>query len=200
MLTTIVVGGPPRPWADLGIAIDPHAEVEVEVTIAGLRLIIDPTFSRGMISWGGENVTVSDIDGIPTMATDAPDGDTPGGLLSVLAWDHIVVMTNDLTRTCAAIEAATHSPLKRIREAGAIRQGFHRWGRTIVEVVESSQVTDEQAHLWGLVWTVDDLDLEIARLGPELISQPKSAVQPGRRIATLRATAGLGVPVALMSA
>lgn len=199
MLTTLTVGGPIRPWAELGIPVDPRSEVEVEVTIAGLRLVIDPTFSPGMISWGGENVTLSDIDGIPTSAVDAPDGETPGGLLSVVAWDHIVVMTNDLTRTCAAIEVATHSPLKRIREAGAIRQGFHRWGRTIVEVVETSQVTDDMSHLWGMVWTVADLDAEVARLGPDRISQPKPAVQAGRRIATVRSVAGLGVPVALMT-
>jgi hypothetical protein len=36
-------------------------------------------------------------------------------------------------------------------------------------------------------------------LGPTLVSAPKPAVQPGRWIATVRAEAGLSVPLALMS-
>jgi hypothetical protein len=196
MLTTLTVGGPVQPWIDFGLPVDARSEV----VVAGLRLIIDPDRPPGLVAWAGEGVLVSDIDGIPTGMRDAPGDDTPGSLLSVMAWDHVVVMTNDLERTCAAIEACTHAPLKRIREAGPIRQGFHRWGRTIIEVVESSQVTAGSAALWGLVWTVADLDAEVERLGPDRISPPKAAVQPGRRIATVRASAGLGVPVALMSA
>jgi hypothetical protein len=45
---------------------------------------------------------------------------------------------------------------------------------------------------------VADLDATAALLG-DLLGAPKVAVQPGRRIATVRADAGLGVPVAFMS-
>jgi hypothetical protein len=38
-----------------------------------------------------------------------------------------------------------------------------------------------------------------AALGPEVISLPKQAVQPGRSIATFRQGAGLGLPTALMT-
>jgi hypothetical protein len=31
------------------------------------------------------------------------------------------------------------------------------------------------------------------------VSEPKDAVQPGRRISTVKASAGLGIPVALMT-
>jgi hypothetical protein len=196
MLTTLTVGGPVQPWIDLGLAVDARSQV----VVAGLRLVIDPASQPGLVSWGGEGVADGAIDGIPTESRDAPGDESPGSALSVLAWDHVVVMTADLERTCAAIEAATRSPLKRIRDAGPIRQGFHRWGRTIIEVVESSQVTSPSASLWGLVWTVADLDAEVERLGPDRISPPKPAVQPGRRIATVRTAAGLGVAVALMSA
>ena len=46
---------------------------------------------------------------------------------------------------------------------------------------------------------VEDLDVAVSALGPELISAAKAAVQPGRSIATVRDEAGLGLPVALMT-
>ncbi|MFM7962382.1 MAG: hypothetical protein ACKPBF_00195, partial [Actinomycetota bacterium] len=55
------------------------------------------------------------------------------------------------------------------------------------------------ATYWGFVVTVADLDAAIAHLGPDVIGAAKPAVQPGRRIATVRSGAGLGVPLALMS-
>jgi hypothetical protein len=45
---------------------------------------------------------------------------------------------------------------------------------------------------------VTDLDAAAARLGDGL-GTPRDAVQPGRRIATARGAAGLGVPLALMT-
>jgi len=50
-----------------------------------------------------------------------------------------------------------------------------------------------------LVINVDDLDAACALLGPERVSEPKDAVQPGRRIATIRSQVGLGTAVALMT-
>jgi hypothetical protein len=43
-----------------------------------------------------------------------------------------------------------------------------------------------------------DLDRTVARLGKH-VSEIREAVQPGRRIATVRRSAGLAVAVALMS-
>ena len=89
------------------------------------------------------------------------------------------------------------------RKPTAVRQAFHRFadqgGRrgSIIEIVESDRVRSPA--LFGLVLNVADLDAAAARLGPELVSAPKPAVQPGRRIATVRAGAGLGVALALMS-
>jgi hypothetical protein len=44
-----------------------------------------------------------------------------------------------------------------------------------------------------------DLDATVAFLG-DGVSEARDAVQPGRRIATLRRSAGLALPVALMTA
>ncbi|HEY8865706.1 MAG TPA: hypothetical protein VIM22_02145, partial [Solirubrobacteraceae bacterium] len=54
------------------------------------------------------------------------------------------------------------------------------------------------ATFWGLVVVVGDLDAAVATLG-DRVGTPRQAVQPGRRIATLRGEAGLGVPVAFMT-
>lgn len=43
-----------------------------------------------------------------------------------------------------------------------------------------------------------DLEATVAGLG-DRVSEIRDAVQPGRRIATLRRAAGLSVPIALMS-
>jgi hypothetical protein len=115
--------------------------------------------------------------------------------------DHVVVLTSDLERTSEAITAATGCELKRIREVGAMRQGFHRIGRggLIVELVERPDLPDGPASFWGLVVIVDDIDAACELIGPDRISAPKDAVQPGRRIATVRADVGLGLPLALMT-
>ncbi len=115
--------------------------------------------------------------------------------------DHVVIFTNDMDSVSGAIEAATGCERKRVREAGSMRQGFHRIGRggLIVEVVEHADRAGA-AEMWGLVMVVDDLDKACELLGTDLVSDPKDAVQPGRRIATIRRSAGLGTAVALMSA
>ena len=45
---------------------------------------------------------------------------------------------------------------------------------------------------------MEDLEAAAAHLG-EHVGRIKDAVQPGRRIATVRDSAGLGLPVALMT-
>ena len=46
---------------------------------------------------------------------------------------------------------------------------------------------------------VDDLDAAVASFSEGHVSEPRPAVQEGRRIATVRRDAGLGLPVALMT-
>lgn len=152
----------------------------------------------------GINASIGDIDGVPVVVGPreaAPLTDHPVAALSL---DHVVINTDDLERTCEAIAETLDSPLKRVREFGEIRQGFHRVGpdrvdSLIVEVVERPDAPAATSSLWGLVLIVEDIDAACHSLGPELIGNPKGAVQPGRQIATIRPEARLGVPVALMS-
>jgi hypothetical protein len=127
----------------------------------------------------------------------------------IVAIDHLVAMTPNLDRSVEALQRAGLD-LRRIREqptpAGAPRQAFFRLGEVILEVVQEPQDVlaarpdgaDGRARFWGLALLSDDLELTVARLG-EQVSEIRAAVQPGRRIATLRRSAGLAMPVALMS-
>jgi hypothetical protein len=200
--------------AELVIAADATAWERIGLTVVGgvarigtVRLrFVAPHEGHGIVSWGlaglpveaGE-LALSTIDGVPTFVAAPSSEQAPQHPLGVVGFDHIVVMTSSLERTCSAIEAVTGEPLKRVREAGPIRQGFHRLGEVVVEVVESSQHTAGHAQLWGLVWNVADIHEAAAGLGPEIVSLPKAAVQPGRLISSFRESVGLGVPVAMMS-
>lgn len=189
------VSSPVEPWQRLGLDV-----VDGVARIGGVVLrFVDG--HDGLVGWGIADAAteVPDIDGLATFAAVPPEGHVPHHRLRVLGFDHVVVMTSSLERTCGAIEQATGAELRRIREAGAIRQGFHRMGEVIVEVVESAQVASSSASFWGFVWNVDDLHEVCETLGPEVIGLPKPAVQSGRYIATVRNGVGLGLPLALMT-
>ena len=114
------------------------------------------------------------------------------------AVDHVVVATEPLARTCGAIADATGAALKQVREVGALRQGFHRVGGLVVEVVEQRRPPGRTGHLWGCVLS-SRTSMPPELLGDDALGEPRDAVQPGRRIATVRDAVGLGVPVALMT-
>ena len=199
----IVVRSSPEPWVAIGLSV-----VDDVAQIGGILLRFEPAAADqpvAIAAWvlDGAPTKPASIDGLPTRHIDG--GTRPAAVdgtahpLGVVSFDHLVVMTDSLDRTCGAIEAATGEPLKRVREVGQIRQGFHRFGELIVEVVETRSATADHAALWGFVFVVDDIHGAADRLGPELISLPKAAVQPGRFIASFRPEAGLGLPIALMS-
>jgi len=205
----LVVGGAVEPWTQLGFTVVDVDEHGATIPLFGTGIRVDPTASPGIARWQvsglpgqpGSTGSVLDVDGLVTEVV-APASpvlvEHPSGAIGL---DHVVVSTNDLDRTCRAIEEATGAALRRIREVGAIRQGFHRLGSggLIVEVVEHAGLADGPASFWGLVVNVEDLDAMASRLGPDVVGDVKPAVQPGRKIATVREDVGLGLPVALMT-
>ena len=80
------------------------------------------------------------------------------------------------------------------------RQDFFWLGDVILELVGVEGVEGAgDAAFWGLALECDDLDLAARRLG-EGLGTVEDAVQPGRRIATVRTRElGISVPIALMS-
>jgi hypothetical protein len=164
----------------------------------------------GILGWSLRGIASVELDGLPTSSSQSPPPppppDHPNGAIAI---DHVVVMSPALDRTVAALRAAGLD-LRRVREqptpAGAPRQAFFRLGEEILEVIQEPDAVlerdggpDRPARLWGLALRVQDLDRTLAALAPH-VSPARPAVQPGRRIATVRRSAGLAVPVALMSA
>jgi hypothetical protein len=201
----LMIADEPAAWAALGFAVDDDVCVvgDVRVRLAGRAA------GRGLVGWALRDVAGTDLDGLPTTRSEAPPPEpAPPHPNGVVAFDHVVAITPALDRTVAALQAAGLD-LRRIRDeptpAGAPRQAFFRLGAVILEVVQEPAEAiergggpDRPAVFWGLALRADDLDATVARLG-EHVSEPRAAVQPGRRIATLRRSAGLALPVALIT-
>ena len=196
----LLVRSPIEPWQRVGLRVE-----DGRSWIGGtcIRFVDDgPGSQPGIVGWTlvGSPLSPSTIDGLATSYLDEIDPQSWDHALGATSFDHVVVNTSSIERTCGEIERVTGEPLKRIRDAGpSIRQGFHRLGSMIVEVVESPRSTGDVAWFWGFVLVVDDLFEAAERLGPDVMSMPKQAVQPGRLIASFRAEVGLGLPIALMS-
>ena len=170
--------------------------------VGTIRLRFGAPGGSGIAGWRVRGLADGDLDGLSTAGSDAPPrAPAPAAAhpLGAVAVDHVVVATPDLERTIAACRAAGLG-LRRVREAGpTARQGFFVVGDAVLEVVGPAERDgDGPASFWGLVLVVEDLDAAAERLGP-LLGAPRDAVQPGRRIATVRREAGLGTAVALIT-
>jgi hypothetical protein len=185
-------------WERLGFAVGAGGVCHV----AGVDLeLVGSGEGRGLVGWRIEGVHGgAELDGLPPAgggretAAGAPVAH-PNGALAV---DHVVAATPDVDRTLRALAAAGLEP-RRVRESGQARQAFYVLRTALLEVAgPPTPSADGPAHLWGLVVVVEDLEALAERLGDEL-GTIRDAVQPGRRIATLRHTAGLSTAVAFLT-
>lgn len=183
VLSAIQVAADPSAWAVAGFSL-----VGQTLDVGGVVIEFGEG-EGGIVGW-----TLTDAE--PTR-----DGSTAhaNGVIEI---DHVVMLTPQLERTIADVER-DGIELKRLREGetgmGTYRQAFFRVGRPILEVVEArSMEPHEPARFWGITFTTADIDAAAELLG-ERLGRVKDAVQPGRRIATVRKEAGLGLPVALIS-
>jgi hypothetical protein len=201
----ITIADDPASWADLGFAVEGE-----RCQIAGVSLrLAGRDRGEGVLGWSLREIDSEDLDGLPTTRSErpalAPALPHPNGVVSI---DHVVAVSPAFERSIAAMQAAGLD-LRRVREeptaAGAPRQAFFKLGREILELIqEPEEVVAEQGgperpvRFWGLALLVDDIDETVARLG-ERAQPARPAVQPGRRISTLRRSAGLAIPLALMT-
>ncbi len=192
-------------WSALGFRLADDACVIGSVSLR----FADSGAGSGIVGWSLRELASTELDGLATTSVAgeprAPVSAHPNGVIAI---DHVVVMSPLLMRSVEALQGAGLD-LRRIREeptpAGAPRQAFFRVGEAILEVVQEPEEVvartggaDRPARFWGLALLVEDLDATCAAIAPHA-GEPRAAVQPGRRIATVRRSAGLSVPLALMS-
>ncbi len=203
-LDELTVADTPEAWRALGFGVDGDVCVVGDTRI---RLAAGDG-GQGIVGWSLRDIESAELDGLRATRSDRPPpSERPAHPNGVTALDHVVAITPALERTVAALEGAGLD-LRRIREeptpAGAPRQAFFRLGAVILEVVQEPQEAieraggDHPAFFWGLAFVAPDLDATVAELG-DRVSEIRAAVQPGRRIATLSRSAGLAVPIALMT-
>jgi hypothetical protein len=202
----LTVADQPEAWAALGFAVEDDICIvgDVRIRLAGEG----EGAGRGLSRWSLRGVESTELDGLATIHSDRPPPVKrqahPNGVEGL---DHVVAITPALERTVEALQGAGLD-LRRIREeptpAGAPRQAFFRLGATILEVIQEPPEAveraggDHPAFFWGLALSAPELERTVAALGDN-VSEVRDAVQPGRRIATLRRSAGLALPVALIT-
>jgi hypothetical protein len=193
-IAALRIAAEPAAWRTFGVPLDGAGHVAVG---GGGRGGPPPPGETGIAGWGWRGLPAgADLDGITVMA-EVRDAEPRPGPLTLVAVDHVVVATGDFDRTVTALDRAGLDR-RRVRDAGALRQGFYLAGPAVVEVVGPAESDGAPARLWGVTLVTGDLDAAAAACGP-LLGDIRDAVQPGRRIATVRREAGLGVPVALMT-
>jgi catechol 2,3-dioxygenase-like lactoylglutathione lyase family enzyme len=188
-LEELEIADEPADWRALGFEVEGGV---CQVSSVRLRLVGKGP-RRGILGWKLAAGPAS------TAATPQPNG--------VERIDHVVLLSPDLDRTVEELRS-DGLELRRIREGetpgGSTRQAFFRLGEPILEVVQAPEGTsvaknpDGPARLWGIAFRVDDLEVTGSALGG-LLGAPRDAVQPGRKIATLRPEAGLGPAIAFMT-
>ena len=201
----MTIADEPGAWSAAGFEVDGGI-----CQLGSVRLhLAGGDAGKGLVAWSLRDVAGTDLDGLRTTVSDRPPaGDPITHPNGVTAIDHVVAITPALERTTASLQRAGLD-LRRLREeptpAGAPRQAFFRLGEVILEVIQEPEEavakaggTDRPAFFWGVALIAPDLEATVARLG-ERVGEVRAAVQPGRRIATLRRSAGLGLPVALMT-
>jgi hypothetical protein len=207
-IAALAIADAPDAWEAIGFEVSGPTCCVGTVT---LRLQ-GPDAGEGIVGWAVRDTRTMDLDGLPTQAGSGEPCEPAAHPNTATHIDHVVVSTPSLDRTAAALDDVGVR-LRRERAAGTpdapLRQGFFRMGEVILEVVAPALEgggapgaptpgQSDPARFWGMVFEVADLDRCAERLG-EHLGPARDAVQPGRRIATLRRSAGLSVPVAFIT-
>jgi hypothetical protein len=198
------VADPADAWVQAGFSVDSDAICRV----GGVRIrLAGRDRGTGIVGWSLRGLpadgSLHDVDGIPTTRSDAVAVMPAGHANGVLAIDHVVLLSPDLRRTVESLTAIGVEP-RRERDAQlggrSMRQIFFRAGEVIIEVVGSPETASEgPSTFWGITYVVAEIDATAAYFG-DRTAPVKDAVQPGRRITTLRHhELGISVPSAMIS-
>lgn len=199
-LHRLLVGDEPDAWRSAGFMVEDRSVVLGKTTVE----LVGTAGGRGIRAWSLDGVA-TEIDGLPTMIVpDHHQGAPQQHANMVFAIDHVVVETNNFDRTVPAFAAVGMDERKTrtlVLEGTERRQSFFWAGRVVVELIGPVEAEGDQvgASFWGLALASANLEIAANVLGGAL-SEPRDAVQPGRKIATLRTKAlDISIPIALMS-
>jgi hypothetical protein len=201
-LDELLVADEPAAWRGAGFTVEDDVcrigDVSVRLVGRGRGL--------GIVGWSlrGVPADLADLDGVPTTSSERPPIEPAVHANGVTSIDHVVLLSPDLRRTMAALASIGLEPRReRDGELGGrpIRQVFFRLGPVILELVGApDDAAPGAASLWGITYVVEDIDATAAYFG-DRTAPVKAAVQPGRRITTLRhRDLDLSVRTALISA
>lgn len=198
-LVDVNVGGSAEPWTALGFTV---ADGRVATRNGAVAFGTPVGFDVG----GPDIPADATLDGVPLRHVGTPVGLAPAHRNHSFELDHVVIVTPRLEATSKHVEAVLGMRRLRRRETSKVTQAFHRFADPdradggvrgcILELVENTDVAAPA--LWGVVFTTSDLDAMHADY-PDLVGEPRVAVQDGRRIATIGKAAGLPTAVAMMS-
>jgi hypothetical protein len=204
-LRGLTVGDEPGAWRAAGFDVE-----DDRCDVGGVTLhLVGVHRGRGILGWSLDPAIAHVVDGLTpadARATPSPDGPAPDDRRSssehpnrIDAIDHLVVATPDVDRTTRALEAIGTSARRTIdgaRGDADVRYRFFRLGPCVLELIGPVEPSgDGPARFVGLAFSAPSLD----GLGPHA-SDPRDAVQPGRRIVTVRTRElGISVPVAVLT-
>ncbi|BBX90744.1 glyoxalase [Mycolicibacterium boenickei] len=199
------VADAPDAWERAGFTVDTGAVCRV----GHVRIrLVGRDRGTGIVGWSLRGLPpqgpFDDLDGVPTVRSSAATAQPATHPNGATAIDHVVLLSPDLGRTVSSLTAIGVAPRReRDAELGGrrVRQVFFRLGEVILEVVGSPETTSAgPSTLWGITYVVDDVDASAAFFGDHTTGV-KDAVQPGRRITTVRhKDFGMSVPTAVISA
>jgi hypothetical protein len=154
----------------------------------------------GLMSWGWENLPtgVKSICGVPAFAYNktSPPVTHPNGALAV---DHVVLHSNDAAFVKSEFAKLSIQPRAERNDIypGITQIFFRPGGGTVIEVVINKDFP--KSFLWGMTLVVADIDAAKSLLNDNG-SNPKKAIQPGRRILTVRGSnIGINTNMAFMT-
>jgi hypothetical protein len=173
-LVALEIADPPEVWEAIGFAVG-----DGRVVLGGVTLdLVGRERGTGILGW--------------TLG-EAAGGESPPHPNGALALDHVVMTAADFEFTRDAL-VADGLDLRRERDdLRDTRIAFFRVPPTILELVAGPKTG-----FWGLVAVLPSVDDVHPSLAAHL-GEPRDAVQPGRRIATLRESAGISTAAAFMT-
>lgn len=190
VLEGLVIADEPATWRELGFTVEGDL-----LQLGGVAIrLAGPDAGDPITGWFVRGLGTDVLPAVEPIA-EPVTVEHPNGVVAI---DHVVALTGDMRSTMAAL-AAGGLHARRVREVpgGEQSQAFYALGTALLELAGPVE-GEGRTRFWGLTLVTSDLDALAERLGDRL-GAVKDAVQPGRRIATLRPEAGVGVPLAFMT-